>query len=156
MILAPLAALLVAWLVGWLVVAAAWPASGRAWPAATLVRSSVALGLGVGLSSAAFVVAIDIGGPSRTATIVADLILLVVAGTWWLSVRCGRSLPAVVRMAETEGSSIGCSDSDLLLLGALFVAIAGLKAIAYPHGESDAWIIWNLKARVMARGGEDR
>jgi hypothetical protein len=154
-ILAPLAALLVAWLVGWLVVAAAWPASGRAWPAATLVRFSVALGLGVGLSSAAFVVAIDIGRPSRTATIVADLLLLlVVAGTWWLSVRCGRSLPAVVRMAETGGPLDRMLGLGVLLLGALFVAIAGLKAIAYPHGESDAWIIWNLKARVMARGGE--
>ena len=154
MILAPLAALLVAGFVGWLVVAAAWPASGRTWPALTLVRFSVAVGLGVGLSSAAYVVAIDIGHPSRTATILADLVLLLVSGTWWLSVRRGRSLPAVVRMAEDGGPFDRMLGLGVILLGALFLAIAGLKAVAYPHGESDAWIIWNLKARLMVRGGE--
>ncbi len=110
--MALLAALLVAWLVGWLVVAAAWPAPGVARAAANWVRASVAGGLGLGLSSAAFVVAIDIGGASRTAAVVGDLVLLVVATTCWLWVRRGRSLPAVVRSEEPgAGGSIACSDS---------------------------------------------
>ena len=153
--MALLAALLIAWLVGWLVVAAAWPAPGVARARASWVRASIAGGLGLGLSSAAFVVAIDIRGASRTAAVVGDLVLLAVAATCWLWVRRGRSPPAVVRSEDPGGGRLDrLLGLGVLLLATLALAIAGLKAVAYPHGEGDALLIWNLKARLMARGGE--
>jgi hypothetical protein len=148
-----LAALLTAWLAGWLAVAAAWQAPAGA-AAAGLTRASLALGLGLGLTSMAFVLAIDVGRASRTAAVLADLVLVTALGA--VGWRRARPAPSVAVSAVDPGG--GRIDRALgfavVLLAGLAIAIAGLKAVAYPHGEWDAWAIWNLKARMMARGGD--
>jgi 4-amino-4-deoxy-L-arabinose transferase-like glycosyltransferase len=47
------------------------------------------------------------------------------------------------------------------ILGAIFVIVAAIGFVAFinytnanPHGRYDAWAIWNVRARMIARGGE--
>jgi hypothetical protein len=152
-----LGAPLLAWLAGWLVVSAAWPAPRPRSAAATLARAALQAGFGVGLSSAAFVLGLRVSRPSRTVAVVADLVLLAVVGSVWMCARRRRASAApVAPMAPLEEArpprtlTVG-----VLLLTAMALAMAGLQAIAQPHGDWDAWAIWNVKARFMVRGGEE-
>jgi len=144
--------LLVAWLVGWLVVSAGWPGPGPS-RAAGVMRVALALGLGLGLSSAAFSAAIDLGRPSWTAAALADLVLLAVA--LWLWARRQPRMPAreLTRVGRWEWID------RVLVAGVLLTMVPALtmatvRTIAYPHGDWDAWAIWNAKARYMVRAGE--
>ena len=143
--------LLIAWLVGWLVVSAAGPGPGPT-RAASAMRGALAAGLGLGLCSAALVVAIDVRHPSRTAALLADLTLVVLALLMW-----ARRPTHALTADGVPAARCGWIDRTLavgILLAALMaVAMTTLRTIAYPHGDWDAWAIWNMKARFMARGG---
>lgn len=144
--------LLVAWLVGWLVVSAAWPGPGPA-RAASVMRGALAAGLGLGLCSTAFAVAIDVWRPSRLAVLLADLALLVVA-LWMWSRRPARA-PAADRAPAARWEWIDWILGASILLSALLaVTITTVRTIAFPHGDWDGWVIWNMKARFMTRGGD--
>jgi Dolichyl-phosphate-mannose-protein mannosyltransferase len=128
---------------GWLLVQAAWP--GRA---CALVKTSLALGLGLGLTSMGYVVAISLWRPSRAAAVGADVALLLAGSALaWATIRHGP--PAAGPLRPWLIAAVGC-----LGLGA--VAIFTLKSLGWPAGDWDAWAIWNLRARFIARGGDHR
>ena len=47
-----------------------------------------------------------------------------------------------------------CVAGAAVVMGALSLTYFGLQSARMPHGEWDAWAIWNLKARFLFRGGE--
>ncbi|HET6778308.1 MAG TPA: glycosyltransferase family 39 protein, partial [Gemmatimonadales bacterium] len=74
---------------------------------------------------------------------------------------------AAVRQSRTRqisarvGPSRGPASQQLLLVAIAFVVTLGAAAAAfvshlrrYPHGEWDAWMNWDLRARMFFRGGE--
>lgn len=149
-----LLALLLPVVIGWILVSAAWPDRG-ADRLSRFVQLCLATGLGLGLTSCAFFVAVSLWRPSRSAAIGADLVLLMMAVVLFGLGHRGGS------RSEREGVA---SDRGVELSRALMVGtwLAGLGAAAvfaftvagYPQGDWDAWAIWNLRARFIVRGGE--
>jgi hypothetical protein len=129
----------------------------RSWPGRGSVRGALvvplAAGVGLGLSSCVFVVWLWMGG-SATAFPLAEAVLVVALGALVLS--RGHSGPAL----RPEPLPVQAPHTSRLLLillagcaaaaGAAFVG----EAAAHPHGSWDAWMTWNMHARVLVRGGD--
>lgn len=123
---------------------------GRSAP--RLLIAAAGVGLGHGLTSALFFLCLLIGGGASPPLIVALELSVLAAAAW-----------AIAR----RGSADGCwsitrgpleSADRWGLRGAAFVVAACVAhlVIAFalsPHGGWDAWAIWNLKARFLARDG---
>lgn len=117
---------------------------------ACLAAAGLGAGLGTGLAAAVFL-AWRFVAPSHLFHLfpALDGVLWTVAG-----------LAALVVPVAAAGSSRRWSPEARRLTWA-FVGIFGLsltlfllRSLRQPHGEWDAWAIWNLKARFMAHGGE--
>ncbi len=111
--------------------------------------------LGIGFSSVISITLIVLGiAPTSRAFVLADLaVWMIVAALCWR-----------IRKASTPNSQLPTPKSEpwSWLLAAAFgaVAVIALAAAiatsrAAPHGEWDAWAIWNQHARFLFRGGED-
>jgi hypothetical protein len=140
------AALLVSWFTGWFLVRAVWPGPLR------LTREDfvrVPMGLGVGFvvtSLAAFHVTVWAGHYSSS-WIGLDLALLALAAA-----------AAWLHRGETAAAPIPSTPPSWLKYAAALAAALALVGVIIvfrnqPHGEWDAWSIWNLKARFLFRGG---
>lgn len=136
-------------------------------PAATLDRGLAAVvspGLGLGFASCTYFLLLLASGNHRTAVRL-DAI-------FWVAV--GASLAADrVRMARRVASRAPASDQPrrqwsappdpwILAPAAGCLILATLATLAFwqhwvvtPHGEWDAWAIWNLRARAILRGAPD-
>ncbi|MBI3725947.1 glycosyltransferase family 39 protein [bacterium] len=133
--------------------------TGIAWPrrkaeaAETLLLAALALGLGLGAASLTFFASLVAAGTITSAFFVTEVVLLLVLGRILLA-RNERSRDEVV----TAGR--GRERAPRLLVAATVVML-GLAVAAYvvlfldkPNGGWDAWMIWNLRARFLYRGGE--
>jgi hypothetical protein len=155
-----LISLLVPWALGFGLVRLAWPNQPASW-AARLLVISLAAPLGFGVVSCLFFLwlllpGLSIGGFAITEAVAAAALL-----GWGALVGSGR-----MKSIRTAGGSAPAQpDAPIARLRPLIVAacaaicIVGLGALAYdcfsgPHGGYDAWAIWNLHARFLARGGE--
>jgi hypothetical protein len=111
-------------------------------------------GLGAGLSSVLLFLWMLAFGPTPGFR-VAEAVLLVVAAL------------AVMRRARREGPdrvpvSVGTGgDTVVRVLALAFLVAAGAAVLAFgssmlqrPHGDWDAWMNWNMRARMFFRGGE--
>lgn len=124
-----------------------------------LIALAVCGGLGLSALSSFWLIANGTGmGPGF---VLADAILWTVVGSvaWWASRRrLGAGHQAPPRVAASP-EALPLTTTDWLVRG-LFILIA-LMAVgtivkgywALPHGEWDAWAVWNQKARFLARGG---
>lgn len=140
-----LGGLLLCVLAGFGAVRAAWPAPRR-WSAHDPLRLAMAPSLGLGLLSLVyFAVRSVLGGGGGAAAGVFALVALGLAGfAWWRA-----------EAAEIESRNWAKGPTWLWLT---FGAVAGVAAftlalilVASPHGEWDAWSIWNLRARFLFR-----
>jgi hypothetical protein len=139
-------------LIGYAAVFAIWPGPVRWMSAEGLLRSSLAVGLGFGISACALFLAMLVLGPSRPAAVGMDLALLTLLA-WAARRRAvghGESVlpphPSPARLDRAVGLS-----ALALLAVALVVTLA--LALQKPQGDWDAWGIYNLTARFMYRGG---
>jgi hypothetical protein len=133
-----------------LLVRACWRDRDVAAPAAMLV--ALTLGLGHGLASCTYWLALLAAGGTPLAVVGLDLVALLLAGTlWW------RRQPVGAR-AKRARSSDGV---DLALFVVVLTAAAGAlaafaaNALDSPHGEWDAWAIWNTRARFLFLAGSE-
>jgi hypothetical protein len=122
-----------------------------------LTRAGVACCLGIGLSSLTTFAAVTLGffpGPSFVAVDAAGWVVLGALARW----RAGRT----PLRDGVEGSAPlrALTPTDWLARGA-FVAVAAaaiavpvIEYLAAPHGQWDAWAIWNQKARFLYRVGD--
>ena len=131
-------------LLGWALVRALRPApeSGPAW-ARVLLEWSLGASVGIGLSSLMYFVLLWAGVANRGLVLAAEAALLVL----FLVAGGGRRRAG----GSARLSTVECVLLPVLLVGLVPVAL-GWKALveARPHGQWDAFAIWNLRARYLA------
>ena len=144
--------LLVSAAAGVLLIRWAWRGTGAPWTWPLGVALGVAFGLG--LSSVLLYVWMLAFGPSGGFP-VAESCLLVLAGA--LALVRARRAP---KPATVPALTMNSSPPSKLLLGAGGLALAAASAAflgivrQHPHGEWDAWMNWDLRARMIFRGGD--
>jgi len=147
-----LASVLTCYAIGGLTLSLLWPA--RALPATRPLLLAAALPLGAGLCAVLMFLWLLIAGPSR-GVVVLELILI--AGLAYAVLRRSRvQAPdvAAVPMSRPDGTSWLL---PIVFAIAAAVAVAGFVAITrqYPHGDWDAWMNWNMRARMILRAGPE-
>lgn len=153
MILRAVIGLVVAFLIGAALVAVFWPEEKQRWQEIVL-RFALASGIGLGVSSIGFFLALCAFGSARNSYFLADgVILLLVALTWWRKSGSSRNPKLPLRsQAAPVSSAAKLLGSALAAVSVLAVAGFVRLSIRKPHGEFDAWTIWNLHARFLFRG----
>ncbi|HET9464489.1 MAG TPA: glycosyltransferase family 39 protein [Gemmatimonadales bacterium] len=128
------------------------------WPRATTWHWPLALGLGAGLGAGLSAVLLFFWmlafGPTRGFPL-AEAALLLLAGA--AAARGGR----LVTFESPVGRNGRRGSRQYLLLGTAFLVTLGAAVAAFlsilrqhPHGEWDAWMNWDLRARMFYRGGD--
>ena len=122
---------------------------------------SAAPGLGVALSSCLYFGLLLLTGGHRQAVRL-DLAFWIIADCGLLIATARRSGLRSLRDRDSSDHSIKRVQLEVMVaaLGCLVLAVvAGLSFWLYstinPHGEWDAWAIWNLRARAIFRGVPD-
>ena len=141
--------LLILILLGFSAIRALWPAPPR-WSAADPLRLAVAPAIGYGIAgSAYFALRIVLQQPPATAI---AAVCIAAAGVSWLAWRRAQ-------FAQPDAPAVPGPIPFWLWL--LFGAGAVMALLTYlmlngaaPHGEWDAWSIWNLRARFFFRAQE--
>jgi hypothetical protein len=115
----------------------------------------VATGIGLGISSTVYFLALLFFDGAPSSVVVLDVIALAAGGAAWRW-RRGATSSAVAAPArpDARGERFPLYLSSLFGL-VLLASLAGfiLSAIRQPHGQWDAWAIWNAKARFLAGAG---
>jgi hypothetical protein len=120
---------------------------GRWWPPGTLALS-LATGVGLGISSCLYIGSLALLGPSTWALAAVETAALLTL--LWLNHR----FPA--RATGTDLPALPWFCKFLLIVVTLCAGSAFVLFVTgAPHGEWDAWSIWNLRARFLYRGGAD-
>lgn len=136
------------WLTGFGVARCVAPQTLR-WSLHNVFLFSLGIGVGAGIASCVYFLALWTAGPSLTVLISAMIAALVVA-------------LGVGFMAKTRGPELGWAAGEPVpwYLTALFALAAALAltmflsaVISNPHGDEGAWSIWNLRARLLFRAG---
>jgi hypothetical protein len=130
----------------------------------TIGAATLAFCLGIGFSSLVST-ALIVGGiaPTTTSFVVADVAIWAAVGVlgWWLRT-CLREPRAQSREpgVESREPRAQSREPNVWIVRAAFAvtAIVALvsvvvSALASPHGDWDAWAIWNQHARFLFRGG---
>ncbi|HUR58016.1 MAG TPA: glycosyltransferase family 39 protein [Opitutaceae bacterium] len=144
------AAILSAWALGLLLVAALWPGPRR-WRDDLVLVLPLGLLAGFGATSGIFFAVSLVSGRPAAVGASAECLVGVVLLTWLA--RRGANAPRPV-VPSRSGSWLH------LAVGAVFfqavvvsLVVAWRSYIAEPFGGGDAWAIWNMHARFMLRGG---
>lgn len=123
------------------------------------LRVALAVALGIGVSSVTTFLLVS-GAGLRLDSAYVGLDALMWVGLGALSWRQARGARRVTS-TEPDGPGMRWSVADWLALGGFGVVAAGVAAAVFgyymsaPHGEWDAWAIWNQRARFLARAGQD-
>jgi len=131
---------------GW----ARWP--GPAWVRIGL-RGSLGAGLGVGLSSCAFVLLLWAGLHVSWAAVIGNLTVAALGGLAWG--RWSRRTAGDSRASHEPGAPqawLWLLRAAGIVTLALVVAGWAVGTEASPHGDWDAFSIWNLRAKFLAGG----
>lgn len=122
-----------------------------------LLTAAVSYALGIGAASLVAFAATSLGAFPGSAFVVADagLWVLLSVGAWWWA-RGRPNLPAG-RRGEPERAWTAADwmvrAACVIVVGAAF-AVPAIEYQAAPHGQWDAWAIWNQKARFLLRAGD--
>ena len=143
---------LVSTTVGVLLLRLVWPR--HASPFAPHLAVALGTGLGAGLSAVLLFAWLLAFGPTRGFPLAeAGLLGLVALGSLKRRSRTGRTMPPVRRHPRHPLVLILLAAGFLVTLTAAVAAfVATLRQ--HPHGEWDAWMNWDLRARMIFRGQE--
>ncbi len=137
------------WLTGFSIARFLFPAPPR-WSLHSVFLFSLGTGLGIGIASCLYFLSLVLFGPSPL--ILAGFGAIVAAAAILRGVSA-KSHGIVLDWAA--GPATPSYLTGLLLLAAAFsITMFVVYSLEKPHGEWDAWSIWNLKARFLFRGGE--
>jgi hypothetical protein len=144
-------------LTGFVWVSLCWP-NPRSTYEDILIKAPLAAGLGFGITSAIFFLWLLVIGPTGGYFIFEGLLLLFLMVLLFVRVKrrekslivSGTNQEKNVR-SEGHGGKLWIFFFVLLAIGFMTFLLESLRS---PHGEWDAWAIWNLRARFIFRGGE--
>jgi hypothetical protein len=129
--------------------------SGNLKTAGILLRLFIGGGLGIGVTSCSYFICL-LAGLARYAPVI-DLGVCLVFGLIWLMRRRKRGLGKQAVIPGEKGTGSFLENSIVVIFAVELVAFAISFAAAFlkePHGRWDAWLIWNMHARFLFRGGE--
>ena len=133
---------------GTLVLLRVWPPGGA--PGSRALVAALGIGLGAGLSSLLVFAWLILFGPSRAFPLLEAALLAGLAFAWHRS----------RRTSALEGGEDGWFAGPARLLTPIFLLVLAAAAAAFvtmlrqePHGEWDAWMNWNMRARMIFLGG---
>ncbi len=124
------------------------------------IKMFLSLGVGIGVSSLGFFITILLVTPSRNIIIFSDIVMFLLSLTFFvLSVKRRRREPC----CEIKSDTVCGSTKIMKLVSLLLLFMIGFFLIAFilksvykdPHGYIDAILVYNMKARLLFRGGED-
>lgn len=150
-------AILASVLAGLICTVGLWTRQAPIFPVVVLMVS-LAVGLGFGLSACASFLSLSLFGASPHGVVVTDvtlLLLLGIAALWAYLRRTPQSA------ADAPAAALPAPRLRWLLAGSLGITSVSalltflLVSLRSPHGEWDAWAIWNLRARFIVRAGSD-
>jgi hypothetical protein len=152
-ILALLVWLVLTGLIGYAAVGVIWPGPSHWKSGEAVLRAALVVGLGFGLSSSALFVAIAVFGPGRLVAPGTDILVLLLLA---LGARArARTLPGDRERFPAPPAGLldrAIAWGMLALLGVALIATLAFT-FAAPHGQWDAWGIYNLTARYIYLGG---
>jgi hypothetical protein len=142
--------------VGYLLVRWLWPERGSLW-FTSLFQVCLGVGLGLGASSAGFFVWLTLFGSAGRGLAIVESILV---GGLCLALLFARRqikvIPETVAPSDQPATwrlrRLAVVVLVVLVLCSLFRFV--VAASRSPHGDWDAWAIWNLRARFLYRGGD--
>jgi hypothetical protein len=142
--------LLAAWAAGWLWVSGLREPGDEPAAARWALNLSLGLAFGLGTTAALFFVLLTTGLGPLPAAMIADLLLLGVGGAvWWRRRRETLQAPEPqTSFRWTWLGGIGLAVAVAFLAGSM-----AKTAAAMPHGDWDAWAIWNMRAKFLASDG---
>jgi hypothetical protein len=144
-------------LLGLAITAWLWRRGARSVPLAVLV-ASLAAGLGLGLSSCGLFVSLVVFDGIGRGVVVTDLALLGVVGAVALVGSARARAGAVPAIVGSPGPPSAVTPVLIAVLGLSVVAVIAkfvVVSVNYPHGWWDAWMIYNVRARFLLRGGSE-
>jgi len=148
-----LPALSIAFITGLLLVSVLWPDKELSTPCGVM-KCSLAVGLGFGVSSVLFFVWLVIQGfrVGFLSFVILEIAVLCLAFLGWFRKR--ERHETFCHAPESAPKTKLILSITLFFYCALIVAVLSfiLMALKNPHGGWDAWAIWNLKARFLFRG----
>lgn len=146
--------LLVPPLIGFLLVSLCWP-SQVPQGSQLLIKSFLALGFGLGISSCIFFLWSVAFYPSSAGFATAEATLLIGLTVIFSYVTRTRrdSADPPLRPISNPRTHWTLSTCFYISLIAAVIALT-LSSIKNPHGGWDAWVIWNMRARFIFRGGD--
>ncbi|HEU4649765.1 MAG TPA: glycosyltransferase family 39 protein [Gemmatimonadales bacterium] len=137
---------------GVLLLTLVWPRTAGAYPRA--LATVLGAGFGAGLSAVLLFIWLQVFGPTR-GTLAVEAALLVLVTVLILQRRRAKA------RHDGAGSTSWRPSGFLVLLSAAFLVALVAAGAAFltmlrqhPHGEWDAWMNWDLRARMIFRGGE--
>ncbi len=136
------------WLTGFGLLRWLFPSPLR-WSTENVLLFSLAAGVGIGITSCLYFVTLAVAGGKVVTLAAVEGVAAVAAIALGFSTRRRRS------PLEPPSQPAPRPYLKALLLLALVMAATMfiLYSLARPHGEADAWSIWNLHARFLSRGG---
>jgi len=141
--------LALAWLIGLGLLRWLFPAPWR-WSLQNAFLLSLSAGVGIGIASTLYFLTLALLGPKLPALAAVEGVALMAA----------LALGVLVRRRGTELRWAPGPPTPWHFTAALGIALASAITIfifctlTKPHGEWDAWAIWNLRARFLVRAGE--
>jgi hypothetical protein len=141
--------LLLVWLMGCALLRWMFPAP-LGWSLHNVFLCSVGAGVGIGIASCLYFLCLGTIGPNIV--VIALVEGLAMAGILALAILSKRSGPT---LEWAPGPAIPKYLTGLFLLAiAIGVTVFLVYTLNKPHGEWDAWSIWNMRARFFVRGGQ--
>ncbi len=152
MIFLLIASLFSSTLLGYLVATLFLPRYTPRW-AESILKVSLGVGIGCGLTSCLYFLVRLIAGPSMAAYIPAELLLLISAGMacWRTRVRGAISVSGASGSGQKTAGWLWLL--PIAFVAALCIAITLFvdSSVSNPYGGWDAWAIWNLRAKFLAQ-----
>ncbi len=141
--------LLLVWLTGSALLRWMFPAPLR-WSLHNVFLCSLGAGVGIGIASCLYFLCLGTIGPNLV--VIAAVEGIAMAGILGLAILSKRSGP---EFEWAPGPAVLKYLTGLFLLAvAIGVTVFVVYTMNKPHGEWDAWSIWNLRARFFVRGGQ--
>jgi hypothetical protein len=151
-------AFLLSLILGFIIVSLLWPDTLPAYSVFPL-KCFLSVGIGFGITSCTFFCWLIIFVSPKECNFMSYAVFEIILGICmflFLNRRSNRSIPL---LRDSSSLNHRQKSSYILIAVSVFVLVSAMISFLYvslrnPHGGWDAWAIWNLKARFIARGTE--